>query len=205
MTCSWNRYLGCFTAPGWEPGISPHLCAFCLQASKTGKWITLWAHLHAGTAISVQEGQMCKRRLLHAFSSHIAACHTSRKLVTCKNCKEMLLRNLFSNPDLRPVAPEPVRPQKLHSWPGHAEAWHVSLQGGFRSMFDLLCLQPRSICRCKSKPQRHRKASPVHTEENPFDPWRCTNALLQRRLSSCVFETVPWSTSDTTGKAGKSS
>lgn len=109
MTCSWNRYIGCFTAPGWEPGISLHLCAFCLSATKTGKLITLWAHLHAGTAVSVQEGQMCKHRLLRAFSNHIAACHTSRKLVTSKSCKVMLLRNPFSNPDLRPVAPEPVR------------------------------------------------------------------------------------------------
>lgn len=47
---------------------------------------------------------MCKRRLLCAFSNHIAACHTSRELVTCKNLQVMLLRNLFSNPDLRPVA-----------------------------------------------------------------------------------------------------
>lgn len=84
-----------------------------------GKLITLWAHLHAGTAVPAQEGQMCKRRLLHAFSNPIAAFHTSRELVTYKNLQVMMLRNLFSNPDLRPVPQRLSEPQKLLMWPGH--------------------------------------------------------------------------------------
>lgn len=52
---------------------------------------------------------MCKRSLLLAFSNHITACHLGRKLVTHKNCKVRTLRNLFSNADLQPFTPEPVR------------------------------------------------------------------------------------------------
>lgn len=152
-----------------------------------GKLITIWAPLYAGTMISVREGQRCKHSLLFAFSNRTAACRSSRKLVTDRNCKVRTLRSPFSNADFDLLPQILSEPQKLHLWPGLPYTQHVSHQGRFRSMFDLSCSQPRDICRCESKPQRQRKDSPVLVKEVPFDPQKCTNALLWRKLSSCVF------------------
>lgn len=161
MTCSWNSYIGCFTAPGWEPGLSPHLCAFCLQGGKTGKLIAIRAHLFTWTMISAEEGQMCKRNLLLAFSNHSAACHSSRKLVMHKSFKVRMLRSLFSNVDLWLVATKPVRTTEV-AFVDWALIRTTCFPSGRiqKHVWFVIFTAPRDICRCKSKPQRQSKASP---------------------------------------------